>query len=193
MTWSQFEVIMRCLHVTNPISLENDKASALYDKIGKVRWLVEECRANFKSAYNLGMLIIVDEMMLWYKGQVLPIWQYMLAKPVKWRVKVWCVMDSNSKCVWDFSVFEGVSKNGRGPLCGKKGEGLQGSNVVKNLVLPLHGRGHVVVMDNFFTSIPLLMHLQENGTYAMGTVCSNHVGIPIVLKDKKNYLKTSPK
>lgn len=53
MTQSRFEVIMCCLHITNSVNLESDKANALYDKIGKSRWLVKKCMIKFKSSYKL--------------------------------------------------------------------------------------------------------------------------------------------
>jgi hypothetical protein len=38
-----------------------------YDKIRKVRWLVDEMREKCKRLYNLGKFLIVDEMMIRYK------------------------------------------------------------------------------------------------------------------------------
>lgn len=83
MTQNRFKAITRCLHITNPSMLEIDNASCLYDKIDKVRWLVDECKIKFRSSYNLSKLFIVDEMMFHYKGKLCPIWQYMPMKPIK--------------------------------------------------------------------------------------------------------------
>ncbi len=38
-----------------------------YDKIRKVRWLVDEMREKCKRLYNLGKFLIVEEMMIRYK------------------------------------------------------------------------------------------------------------------------------
>ena len=39
-------------------------------------------------------------------------------------------------------------------------------------------KDHVVVMDNYFTSVPLFMELLERSTYACGTVRSNRKYLP---------------
>lgn len=69
-----------------------------------------------------------------------------------------------------------------GPTKGRKGEGVQVANVVKNLGLPLYGR--VVVIIIFFTSINLFLYLQACGTFVAGTIRNIYIGIPNVLKDK---------
>lgn len=51
----------------------------------------------------------------------------------------------------------------------------------------LEGRGHVVVIDNFFTSGPLLRELLSMRIYATGTVRGNRVGLPLALTKKSRY------
>ena len=53
-----------------------------------------------------------------------------------------------------------------------------GCNVVKRLVNLFHGMGHVVVMDNFFTSMELFECLMSKGMYATCTIQSERRGIP---------------
>jgi len=56
-----------------------------------------------------------------------------------------------------------------------------------NLMRGLHGRGHVVVTDNYFTSVKLTVDLAALGTYATGTVMSNRVGLPKALSQRKIF------
>jgi hypothetical protein len=42
-----------------------------------------------------------------------------------------------------------------------------------NLLHGLENKGHCVVMDNFFCSVPLFRDLEAMGIYATGTVRSN--------------------
>jgi hypothetical protein len=42
-------------------------------------------------------------------------------------------------------------------------------------------------MDNYSTSVGLLEDLAANGTYGMGTVRSNRVGIPQEFKDTRDF------
>jgi hypothetical protein len=47
--------------------------------------------------------------------------------------------------------------------------------------------GHVIAMDNFFTSIGLFKDLAVQTIYATRTMRSNRFGIPIALKDAKPF------
>lgn len=111
MTQTRFELITRCLHVTNPATLQTNRMSPLYNKVGKVKWLVNDLRAKFQYNFNLGRIITISEMMLRYKVRYCPITQYMPNKPVKLGVKVWCLTDSTSKYMWDFIVNQGACKS----------------------------------------------------------------------------------
>lgn len=71
----------------------------------------------------------------------------------------------------------------------RPGEAKTGYEVVMGLMDGLHGRGHVVVTDNFFTSPKLLVDLHALGTYGTGTVRANRIGLPSMLVDKKRSAK----
>lgn len=58
-----------------------------------------------------------------------------------------------------------------------------GYEVVMGLIDALHGHGHVVVTDNFFTSSKLLVDLYDMGTYGTGMVQPNRIGLPSLLTD----------
>ena len=63
----------------------------------------------------------------------------------------------------------------------KKGEV---ADTVKELVLETYsGKGHVLYMDRFFTSWPLVEELQERGIYTVGTIKRNAAGFPKELRD----------
>ncbi len=49
----------------------------------------------------------------------------------------------------------------------------------------LNGRGDVVGIENFFTSITLLWYLTKLGTYNIKTVRSNRMGLPYAIKNDK--------
>lgn len=133
--------------------------------------------------WNLGQFVTVDEMMVWYKGKYCPIWQYMPNKPTKWGIKVWCVADASQKYVYDFEVYIGASVKNMVSQAGP-GEANTGYEVVLSLMSGLHGRGHMVFMDNFFTSVKLLMTMVEKGTYDTGTMRSNRKDLPQAMADK---------
>jgi hypothetical protein len=69
-------------------------------------------------------------------------------------------------------------------LPSRTGNGLQGQNIVKDLMKDLGGRGHIVTTDNFFTSVPLYLDLLENGIMATGTLRANRKYVPRAMYDK---------
>ena len=76
--------LQRCLHVTNRSMYENvAKGDLGYDKFRQIGWLVNAIYENFMGAWHLEKTLIVDEMMIRYKGTYLPIWQYMSKKQQK--------------------------------------------------------------------------------------------------------------
>lgn len=74
--------------MTNMFTYMTDRDNVDYDKICKVRSLVDECRSKFRSGYNLGKILTIDEMILRYKGKYCTIQQYLPATPIKWGIKL---------------------------------------------------------------------------------------------------------
>jgi hypothetical protein len=72
---------------------------------------------------------------------------------------------------------------------GQGSEGNRAEAVVLNMVDGMENKGHVVVMDNYFTGVGLFKKLLTRGIYAIGTVRSNRVGLPVQLSDTKEFNK----
>lgn len=49
----RFELITRCLQVTNLMVLETNKSNPLYDKVGEIKWLPDEVTSKFQHTYNI--------------------------------------------------------------------------------------------------------------------------------------------
>lgn len=90
----RFEQILRCLHLVNNEDLIMDKNDPMYDKFGKVRWLVERFVSRCKTTNNCHKHIACDKTMLHYRGMRCEINQYMTNKPVKYRIKVWAAVST---------------------------------------------------------------------------------------------------
>jgi hypothetical protein len=59
--------------------------------------------------------------------------------------------------------------------------------VIHGLLQGLENRGHIVVMNNFFSSVPLFMDILGKDTYATGTVRTNRIGLPTALEKNSLY------
>jgi hypothetical protein len=124
-------------------------------------------------------------MMICYKGSYCPARQYLPNKPCKWGVKVWCVADSSSKYVYNFDIYCGAQNGGDVPA--RRGEGNLARNVVVKLMEGLEGKGHVLITDNYFSSIGMFKELAEREIFATGTMRANRVGLPTELKTLRNW------
>ena len=104
---NQYELLTKCFHLRDPGTYVTNRELPNYDKMGQVREIVDKVRENFKKAWNLGMYLTIDEMMIRYKGIYCPARQYMPKKPQKWDVKVWCLADSIHRYVHDLIFIAG--------------------------------------------------------------------------------------
>ena len=118
----------------------------------------------------------VDDSMVAFKGRT-SMMQYLPAKSHKWGLKAWCVADSVSGYMYNWELYTG--KSNRGPEVGLA------HDVVMRITEPIHDEGHVVYMDNFFSSPGLFSALAEKQTGACGTVRVNRRGIPDSIKTAK--------
>ena len=60
-------------------------------------------------------------------------------------------------------------------------------NMVLKMVEGLDGKGHVVVTDNYFSSVGLFTDLAAREIYATGTMRSNHIGLPLVFQNLRTW------
>lgn len=122
-----------------------------------------------------------------YKGKKSPVRQYMTKKPSKWGIKIWCLADLLSKFVYNFDVYCGKTiQNIENPRA-LRGEGNLAKRNELELLDGLENKGHVVTMDNFFTSVDLFARLLERKIYASGTVRLNRVGLPSALTKTREF------
>ena len=98
-------LITRCLHVANAPPHVTNTFSPTYEKLHKIRWMMEEMRDHFKAMWSPNQHLIVDEEMIIYKGKYCPIKQYMLYKLVRFGLKIWAAADAMLKYLWNFKVY----------------------------------------------------------------------------------------
>jgi hypothetical protein len=137
--------------------------------------------------WSLGKFLTIDEMMVRYKGSYSLIWQYMPKKTKKWGIKFWVLADSISKYIYCFEIYCKKNLEAEIRMEGPRAEANATYGVVMKLLNGLEEKGHCVVMDNYFCSIPLFEDLVTKGIYATGTFRSNHIGLPSHLKNMKAW------
>ena len=143
--------------------------SASYDKLGKIRPVINHLNEKFTTLYDPHCEVAIDEAMIKYKGHS-SLKQYIPKKPIKRGFKVWVRGDSINGYVSELEVYAGK-------VTDKVEKGL-GRHVVEKLCNRLAGRHHHIFFDNYFTSTPLLLSLRGNGLYGCGTMRTNRLGFP---------------
>uniref|UniRef100_A0A8C5BAP3 PiggyBac transposable element-derived protein domain-containing protein n=1 Tax=Gadus morhua TaxID=8049 RepID=A0A8C5BAP3_GADMO len=165
MSRDRFDMIWRYLHLQDNVDPAMDKS----DKLWKIRRFMDLLLAQFQALYEVNGYASVDESMVKYKGR-LSFRQYLPMKPVKWGIKVWVMAESSTGYVNNFQVYTGA-------IVGKTETGLA-HRIVSDLAQPYFGSNLCVYMDNFYTSVKLLLDLQGRGVQACGTVRAGRKDLP---------------
>jgi len=167
-TENRFMAIKKYLHLAdNSVIAENKDSQP--DRLAKIRPLLDLLLTNFHSNYQPGRFLTVDEDMCKFKGRNV-MKQYMKAKIIKWGYRIWKLCDSSSAYTLNLDVYTGGTER-------KREKGLA-YDVVMEMMDKYLEKNHVVVMDNFFTSVPLFLDLLSRSTYACGTVRLNRKLLP---------------
>ena len=176
----RFLQILRYLHLNDNAKMPPRKHPQ-YDKLYKVRPLIEIICRNEQSSYYPHQEVAVDEAMVLFKGRS-SIKQYMPLKPIKRGYKIWCLCDSRNGFAYEFRVYQGAT--------GNTSEGSLGENVVLDLIKCIEEESHHVYTDNFFTSPSLNLALHQKQTYIIRTTRTNRKGFPRELHDKSFAKRT---
>lgn len=94
MTANRFKKIVENLHC-NDNETQPPKSDPNFDKLHKVKPLLDVLNENVRKVYKPSGVVTVDESMIPFKGRY-TLKQYMPKKPVKWGYKVWCLCDSST-------------------------------------------------------------------------------------------------
>ena len=105
MSGRRFELLMRYIHL-NDSEKQPPRESDDYDKLYKVRPLLDLVVSAFKNAYTPHQSLSVDESIIGFKGRLCWV-QYMPNKPTKWGIKAWVLADSSNGYVSNFKLYTG--------------------------------------------------------------------------------------
>ena len=164
----RFKQISGFLKVSN---FENEDKT---DKICKVRFLHDYIRRKSMKHFQPDEHVSIDERMVRNKGRY-AFRQYMKDKPTKWGMKLWVVADAVTGYTYDFEVYTGKTRSGPSKL------GL-GYDVCMRLMKSLFRQGYKLFIDNYYSSVQLIIDLLKCKTTTCGTILVNRKGIPIQMK-----------
>ena len=175
----RFSEISRYLHFVDNSTLV-PRTSPAYDRLGKIRPLLNHILSRFSAVYTPGQDLAVDEAMIKFQGRS-SMKQYMPIKPIKRGIKVWVLADSTNGYFSRLEIYTGKKVNSI--------EHNLGSRVVKDLTSDFQNKWHHVFFDNLFTSKALMCDLEAVGLYGCGTARKDRKGFPVHLKKAKLHTR----
>ena len=158
----RYRELLRFFHIAPPTP-----AGTRHTVIDKVSPLLTSCEHTFSACYLPTQQMAFDEAMVGYKGRD-AMKQYIRSKPTRWGYKVWCLACDGY--LLSFTVYKGKQR--------RPSDNVSLHDTVLQLVRPYANRGHILYLDNLFTSPALLNHLHRIGVRACGTLRPNRKGVP---------------
>lgn len=170
MSLKRFLHILRYLHLNDNTKLPK-KGDKNFDKLFKVRPLLDILNEKFKSTFHPSRYLSIDESMIGFKGRS-SLKQYLPLKPIKRGFKVWAITCAVTGFLLGLEVYQGKDNNNQAQA------GTLGEKVVLGLSYAFQGFGYCLFFDRFFTTLPLLKQLLSVGLFGCGTLQSNRKFFP---------------
>ncbi len=164
MTLNRWEAIKKHLHFNNNEERQEDNNDPLH----KIRPLVTHLTSKLTSI-PMSEKLAVDEQMVPFKGRN-RLKQYLPSKPKKWGYKI-LVLAGSDGVPYNLEIYTGrVVQPPELADVGASG------NVVLCLAQPIpKHKNYKVFFDNWFTSVPLVLTLAQQGIHCTGTVRGNRL------------------
>ena len=162
----RFLLLLCCLHCSN------NATAVLNDPLKKIRNIFTALTSSFHRIFVPYRDLCVDESLMKWKGR-LAFRQFIPSKWHRFGVKFFVLCDVLTGYVQDMIIYSRSTS----AIKHHQGLGISGS-VVMTLLGPYLRKGHVLYVDNWYSSPTLFQNLLSLGTGACGTVCANRKGMP---------------
>ncbi|XP_060085361.1 piggyBac transposable element-derived protein 4-like, partial [Ylistrum balloti] len=176
MSRDRFLNILAYFHAADN-DLEPPRESPNYDPTYKFSKLARLLIRNWQRYYCPHREMSTDETLIPFKGRTKFI-QYIPSKPHKWGLKVWTLAESKTGYMYNWEMYTGkqaATNDARGIA----------HRVVINICSPIVDKGYHLYYDNYFSSPALFRELCDKQIGACGTLRTNRVGVPAVVKTAK--------
>lgn len=167
MSRDRYFQILRYLHFHD----NNDNSENVNHPLVKVKPVIDHLQATFSAALIPGKNLCIDESLLLWKGR-LRFKQYIPLKRNRFGIKLFEIVDCETGFVLNFIVYTGADTDYQ-----KFGLRITG-DIVAHFLQPYFYKGHVMYVDNWYTSPALADMLHDRDTGLCGTVKANRKGMP---------------
>ncbi|XP_054259861.1 piggyBac transposable element-derived protein 3-like [Macrosteles quadrilineatus] len=164
MSVNRFESIRQNLHF-NDNSAMVPRGEPGHDRLHKLRPIVDALQSRFQTIPYEQMLCVDEQLCATKAHHYMK--QYMPKKPHKWGYKLY-VLSGVSGFAYRFEIYSGQENDPDYRLPGEPDLGSC-ANVVVRLVRNVPTNHHQLYFDNFYTTLPLMVHLEKRNIHALGT------------------------
>jgi hypothetical protein len=189
----RYEMLVRYFHVSDNRSAHCNNTLCRdtdHDKLHKLRPFITMLKANLQAAWRIGDSA-VDEVICSFKGQT-RMKANIKTKKHKWGIKIWKACDAITGYMWSFQIYTGADGDNqfrRAVLPDDEGVPWKiGERVVLSFAAHMP-KDSVMFIDNYFTTVRLLLVLLALGIYATGTINVWTAGFPAALLCSWNTVK----
>ncbi|GFR83467.1 PiggyBac transposase Uribo1 [Elysia marginata] len=174
---NRFQLILKFIHF-NDNSQMAERNDPTYDRLYKIRPIVDHLFERFQSVYELRKDVCVDESLLLWKGRLI-FCQYIPNKRSRFGIKLYLCCESDGELAgsggycYRFKIYTGKEDRAQ-EMRNVIPEDAQALSISEQTVvfmtLPLINKGYTVYMDNWYSSVRLYLYLLGKNTLACGTV-----------------------
>lgn len=182
MSQKEFERIRAILHFNDNSKIVNDKTSPQYDKLYKLRPIIDVLNSKFGSI-PFQQTLSVDEQICASKARH-HMKQYLPAKPHKWGYKLYVLCGSDGFS-YKFEIYAGSEYHDQA----EPDLGSSANTVIRLCKNVPENQNFRIYFDNYYTSVPLLVYLAKKGIYSLGTVRRSRIPNTKIPNEKELKLK----
>lgn len=164
MTRNRYRQILRFLHFT-----DNNVTSD--HPLKKLKSVIDHLKAKFATIIDPAEKLCIDESLLLWKGR-LSFKQYLPLKRHRFGIKLFELVDCETGIILDFIIYTGVNTDFEKFDLGVSGD------VVAHMMRPYFNKGHILYVDNWYSSPKLAEFLHDKDTGLCGTIKKNRKGLP---------------
>lgn len=163
MSRDRYFQMLRCLHFHHNEEFINHP-------LAKIKSVIEHVQSKFSEVLTPEKNLCIDESLLLWKGR-LRFKQYIPLKRNRFGMKLFMIVDCKTGFVLGFVVYTGADTNYQKFDLGVTGD------IVAHFLQPYFHKGHVIYIDNWYTSPTLAEFLHDRDTGMCGTVKANRKGM----------------
>ncbi|XP_020296816.1 piggyBac transposable element-derived protein 4-like [Pseudomyrmex gracilis] len=132
----------------------------------KLKSVIDNLKAKFATIIDLAEKLCIDESLVLWKGR-LSFKQYLPLKRHRFGIKLFKLVDCETGIILDFIIYTGVNTDFEKFDLGVSGD------VVAHMMRLYFNKGHILYIDNWYSSPKLAEFLHDKDTGLCGTIKKN--------------------